>query len=235
MIALLLVWTLQMRLKAKLIVTFAFSARLPVIAIAAVRLYYIHQRFSTDTHTYTYLIATQWQIGYAIMSCTITGIGPFLRPFDQDYTPSYKKYAYGDSSGRSRVSKARGAEVQPEPQRSSWQSEGYLMQPINTLPESTQASVASHPSNTIHSASRSTATTPEPQESSPPKAQTILTADANFRPVDAVVRNDAEVWVGERSCSFGTEDAMPHRASSGLVISKRTQFKVEIDRASRVI
>jgi hypothetical protein len=48
-IAIQLVYSLQMRLKAKLVVIFAFSARLPLVAIAAIRLHYLHQRISGDS------------------------------------------------------------------------------------------------------------------------------------------------------------------------------------------
>ncbi|KAI4950827.1 hypothetical protein J4E86_007334 [Alternaria arbusti] len=80
-----LIYSLQMRLLAKLLVILAFSARLPVIAIAGIRLYYLDLRLSGSNFTFDYVIATQWQMGYAIMSSTITGMGPFLKPFDKEY------------------------------------------------------------------------------------------------------------------------------------------------------
>ena len=66
-----------MRLRTKLLVILAFGARLPVIAIAGVRLYYLDQRLRGVTFTFDYVVATQWQMGYAIMSSTITGMAPF--------------------------------------------------------------------------------------------------------------------------------------------------------------
>ncbi|KAI4955855.1 hypothetical protein J4E91_000062 [Alternaria rosae] len=80
-----LIYSLQMRLLAKLLVILAFSARLPVIAIAGIRLYYLDLRLRGSNFTFDYIIATQWQMGYAIMSSTITGMGPFLKPFDKEY------------------------------------------------------------------------------------------------------------------------------------------------------
>ncbi|KAI4690978.1 uncharacterized protein J4E88_002452 [Alternaria novae-zelandiae] len=80
-----LIYSLQMRLLAKLLVILAFSARLPVIAIAGIRLYYLDLRLRGSNFTFDYVIATQWQMGYAIMSSTITGMGPFLKPFDKEY------------------------------------------------------------------------------------------------------------------------------------------------------
>ncbi|RYF42011.1 MAG: hypothetical protein EOO38_20145, partial [Cytophagaceae bacterium] len=128
-IAVQLVWTLQMRLKAKLVVIFAFSARLPVIMIAAIRLYYLHEHFVGAAMTFEYVVVTQWQMGYAIMSSTITGMGPFLRPFNKELTASYhNQSAYGHNSAHlasnSRTTRAL------DKQRDSWQSEGYLMQSL---------------------------------------------------------------------------------------------------------
>ena len=70
---------------------FAFSTRLPVIIAAAFRLHYLHATFSSADRTLDgayYVIATQWHIGYAVMSTTITGLGPFLRPFSKS-SPSF--------------------------------------------------------------------------------------------------------------------------------------------------
>ena len=233
-----------MRLKVKLIVVFAFSARLPVIAVAAVRLHYLRQRFlgTSTSDAFEYLVATQWQMGYAIMSSTITGMGPFLRPFNKEYTASqHKRSGYGHGSQRSdRPDQSRDAEAADQLARSSWQSEGYLMQPIPsrrgskiTLSDCTEPGVLSNPATT-----NSTSTASEPEQRSPSsQAPIMLTADANFRPVDYISRNDTEIWCGDRTASFGTEDGMPTtlRDDRGLVINKRTQFKIEVDRASRVI
>lgn len=234
-IALQLIWTLQMRLKSKLIVTVAFSARLPVILIAGIRLHYLHQRLLLEAFTFTYILCTQWQMGYAIMSSTITGLGPFLRPFDNEYTTSYKASGYGPSTEQSHnASRTHNTQEHTEPSRNSWQSEGYLMQPISSRRASkTEASIASNPSGTFPILSPSP--TPEQHDSSSP-GPTHPIADKNFRPIDHVSRNETEVWVGERTGSFGTEDGMPKaRESNGLVINKQTQFKIEVDRASRVI
>ncbi|KAH7076159.1 hypothetical protein FB567DRAFT_535587 [Paraphoma chrysanthemicola] len=245
-IAIQLVWSLQMRIKAKLVVVFAFSARVPLIAIAAVRLYYLHQRFGGNNDSFAYLVATQWQMGYAIMSFTITGMGPFLRPFNKEYTTSYhKRSAYGNSSQRSQgLDVSRDAPQSRQLERTSWQSEGYLMQAIPTrrtsgtsLSDTNEPSVASHPSAT-HVSTGSVSTIPDPQRGSPSsQAPIMLTADANFRPVDYATRSDTEIWVGDRTASFGTEEGMPQRSRDerGLVINKRTQFKIEVDRASRVV
>lgn len=235
-----------MRLKPKLGVVFAFSARLPVIAIAAVRLHYLHQRFLGATDTFGYLVATQWQMGYAIMSSTITGMGPFLRPFNKEYTTSYHtRSTYGNNSQRSQgLHVSRDADVPGRPERNSWQSEGYLMQPIPsrrgskiTISDTIEASVDRCPS-AAHMSSRSMSPIPDPHQASPSsRAPIMLTADANFRPVDYITRNDTEIWVGDRTASFGTEEGISTSSwdDRALVINKRTQFKIEVDRASRVV
>lgn len=239
-----------MRTKAKLAVILAFSARLPVIAAAAVRLHYLQQRFLGRSNTFEHIVATQWQLGYAIMSSTITGMGPFLRPFSKEYTTSHHKrsgygYGYGQSSQRSNMpSQSRGVEVPGTRSRSSWHSEGYLMEPISSrrgsktaLSDSTEPGVLS-PSSTIHRSTVSASSILEPQQySSSSQAPIMLKADTNFRPIDPVSRNDTEIWVGDRSGSFGTEEDMPKglRDDRVLVINKRTQVKIEVDRASRVV
>ncbi|KAF2030743.1 hypothetical protein EK21DRAFT_64705 [Setomelanomma holmii] len=244
-IAVQLVWSLQMRLKSKLVVVFAFSARLPVVAITAVRLHFLHQRFVGTNDNFEYIVATQWQMGYAIMSSTITGMGPFLRPFNKEYTTSYhKRSAYGNSSQvSSGLAPPRSTDAPGQTSRNSWQSEGYLMQPIasrrgsrTTLPDSIPSMTSNLSAK--HKSTTSVTSMSDPQQSSPgSQAPVMLTADANFRPVDGVTRNNTEIWCGDRTASFGNEENMPStsRDDRGLVINKRTQFKIEVDRASRVI
>lgn len=38
-------------------------------------------------HAANYLICTQWQLGYSLMSSTLMGLGPFLRPFSDKFIP----------------------------------------------------------------------------------------------------------------------------------------------------
>ena len=129
LIALHLIATLHMRVKTKVTVILAFSARLPVILLATIRLYYLHTQLSGSTFTFDYVVATQWQMGYAIMSSTITGLGPFLRPFEKEYTTSYRRYGI-DGSSRQRAGTTD--QVGRQGPRSSWQSEGYLMEPVRS-------------------------------------------------------------------------------------------------------
>jgi hypothetical protein len=230
-----------MKLKAKLIVIFAFSARLPVIALAGIRLYYLHRHLLGTLITFEYIVATQWQMGYAIMSSTITSMGPFLRPFNQEYTTSChnSKYGYGNNSAHE-PDKLRGTRASTVPRRTSWQSEGYLMQSMASRRASRVTTSDTHAPSVVDDPSTMHArTTSASSSSSPPTSQlpNLLTADANFRPVDNVSRTDTEIWVGDRTGSFGGYADMPRglRDDKGLVINKRTQVKIEVDRASCVI
>jgi len=233
-----------MRLKSKLLVIFAFSARTPVIAVAAVRLHYLHERLLGRSDTFEYLVVTQWQMGYAIMSSTITGLGPFLRPFNKEYTSSYnKKSSYAsqrsDAAIQPQIPESTGSQT-----HNSWHSEGYLM---HTMPSSrsntTTVSNSTEPgiigdSSSVHKSAAPTSSANEARLHSPTQQRSNrLTADANFRPVDHISRNDTAIWCGDRTTSFGTKDDVPIRSRdrTSLVINKHTQFKVEVDRASKII
>lgn len=246
-----MVWTLQMRMKAKLLVIFAFSARLPVVAISAIRLHYLHRHFLGTSVAFEYIVATQWHMGYAIMSSTITSIGPFLRPFKNEWSPSYynSKSGYGQNSaqmtGHSVV--ARSSTVSGKVQRNSWQSEGYLMQPLPSRHSSkrskeTESDAPGHgvveaPKEMImHSASSSTSSDILNLATSTHQPN-MLTADENFRPIDHVSRHETDIWVGNRSMTSGSEErkSAKSRDERGLVINKSTQVTIEVDRASCVI
>jgi hypothetical protein len=114
------------------------------------------------------------------------------------------------------------------------------MQPISSRQASkaTVSDVTAPGDSTIRPTISSNSLKQEPSQASPnPLAPNVLTADANFRPIDNLSRNQSEIWCGDRTTSFETEDGMPIRleVEKGLVINKRTQFKFEVDRASRVI
>lgn len=229
-----LVHCLNMRRSAKVLVIVAFSARLPVIVLASVRLHYLHQRFH-GSYTFEYLVATQWQMGYAIMSCTITGMGPLLRPFENEYVSSTKEQ--GQSSDQHVMTRdsvsSSGSSVLP-PRRMPRTapdnvSEFYLMD--NLPPRNTTKRTKAH-----HRRSASLDPSRLATSSSPPPA--TMTADENFCPAHLYRSHEAEVWVGERSMSFCQDESQPGAGPSGkgganLVIGKKREFKVEIDRASR--
>lgn len=165
-------------------------------------------------------------MGYAIMSSTITGIAPFLRPFNKEYTTSYR---YGVSN-------------QKTPVRSSSPNDGSVLRPtvsqsylMGTLP-SRRASTRTIPGGVESNRGSATMSlTSEAGRVSPSsQAPIVLVADEHFRPADNYGRHEAEVWVGERSMSIGQEDKTSG-PGDGLIVNKKTEFKIEIDRASRVI
>ncbi|KAF1927434.1 uncharacterized protein M421DRAFT_421842 [Didymella exigua CBS 183.55] len=224
-IAIQLVWTLHMRWKAKVLVIFAFSARLPIIMIAAIRLHYFHQAIIATNVTYVssfYLVANQWQMSYAIISLTITGMGPFLRPFNKDLMTSYvaKRYA---RNGNIIASQSEGSQ-----------------------PSSYQMSRLDHEENRAprvilrqHSRSRNELKDPSPEPGQvSPTSQTSIIRSAEpltFRPPHEGLRHDAEVWVGNRTSSVrDADDVFRHLSDeTRLVITKKTEMKVECDSASQ--
>jgi len=256
-----LIYSLQMRLLAKLLVILAFSARLPVIAIAGIRLYYLDLRLRGSNFTFDYVIATQWQMGYAIMSSTITGMGPFLKPFDKEYVSStYKQYGEGHSGsgsgGRSRMESAlttHSSGMLPPSRRQMMGhhhhhghhrrsadniSESYLMDTLPSRRASKQSlgdQDGSHALVLMQSSS--------PTRASPPgHTHGFMTADEHFRPTHMYRGHEAEVWVGERSLSITREELDKAAESRGsgvngtrLVIGKKKEFKIEVDRASRIV
>ncbi|KAH7407232.1 hypothetical protein BKA64DRAFT_666141 [Cadophora sp. MPI-SDFR-AT-0126] len=76
-----LVWNIRMAMKSKLTVVGAFASRLPIIALAAVRLHYLHiQLDSTDPSfdAANTVALTQFELGYGIFACIIPVMKPFL-------------------------------------------------------------------------------------------------------------------------------------------------------------
>lgn len=224
-IAIQLVWTLHMRWKAKFLVIFAFSARLPVIMIAAIRLYYFHQAISDTNVTYAssfYLVANQWQMSYSIISLTITGMGPFLRPFNTDLMTSYvaKRYARNGN-----VIESQSGGSQP----SSYQM-SRLDREENRAPRVRMRQRS-------RSRNESKAPSPEPGQVSPTSQTSIIRSaePPTFRPPHEGLRHDAEVWVGNRTSSVrDADDVFRHLSDeTRLVITKKTEMKIESDSASQ--
>ncbi|KAH6625761.1 hypothetical protein C7974DRAFT_206928 [Boeremia exigua] len=223
-IALQLVWSLHMRWQAKFLVIFAFSARLPVIMIAAVRLYYFREAIFDTNVTYAssfYLVANQWQMSYAIISLTITGMGPFLRPFNKDPMMSYvaKRYARnGDVIG----SHSGGSQPSYQMSRLDLEENRPAAAPVRMRQRSLCPMSSKAPS-------------PEPGQVSPTSQTSIIGAaePPTFRPPHEGLKHDAEVWVGNRSSSVReTDDVFRHMSDeTRLVITKKTEMKVESGRA----
>ena len=214
-----------MRWKAKFLVVFAFSARLPIIAIAAIRLYYFHQAIADTNVTYAssfYLVANQWQMSYAIISLTITGMGSFLRPFNKDLMTSYvaKRYA---RNGNVIASQSGGS--QPS----------YMMSRLDR--EENRPVRVVRPGPTPRSRDESKPPSPEPGQVSPTSQTSIIRSaePPTFRPQHEGLRHDAEVWVGNRTSSVrDADDVFRHLSDeTRLVITEKTEMKVESDRASQ--
>ena len=82
-----------------------------------------------------------------------------------------------------------------------------------------------------------------PTRASPPgHTHGFMTADEHFRPTHMYRGHEAEVWVGERSLSITREELDKAAESRGsgangtrLVIGKKKEFKIEVDRASRIV
>ncbi|KAG9201407.1 hypothetical protein G6514_005779 [Epicoccum nigrum] len=223
-IAVQLVWTLHMRWKAKFMVVFAFSARLPIILIAAIRLYYFHQAISNTNVTYAssfYLVANQWQMSYAIISLTITGMGPFLRPFNKDMMTSYiaKRYARNGNVIESQSGGTQGSYNMSRLDR----EENNRLAPVKIRKRS-------------GSKNQSRAYSPEPGHVSPTSQTSIIRSaeQPTFRPQHEGVRHDTEVWAGQRTSSVRDDDVYRHLSDeTRLVITKKTEMKVESDSASQ--
>jgi hypothetical protein len=154
------------------------------------------------------------------MSSTITGMGPFLKPFDKEYTTSYKHYGHGTSHPSTHpLSSTLTSSILPPRRNSSDNlSESYLME---TLPSRRASNLES--------------------EREHGRTSPVMAADEHFRPAHMYRGHEAEVWVGDRSMSIGKGEILhTHiKGDSGsgpkLVIGKKKEFKVEVDRASGVI
>ncbi|EAS36414.2 uncharacterized protein CIMG_01768 [Coccidioides immitis RS] len=80
-----LVWSLRMRLKAKFVVLFAFSFRLPVFVIIAFRLYYLWREsvrndplfYGADSSVFL-----EAALHYGLMAATIPCLKPFVKAFN---------------------------------------------------------------------------------------------------------------------------------------------------------
>ncbi|KAF2477509.1 uncharacterized protein BDR25DRAFT_1643 [Lindgomyces ingoldianus] len=219
LISVYLVAGLNMATKSKVMVIAAFSARLPVIAAAAARLFYLSNTLTSPNRTLYgsyYIVATQWQLGYAIMSSTITGLGPFLRPFSKSFSTSYHRssYSYHHSKPQSAITISRS--------NGDTTSTSYQM---DTL----QARAVS----IIHGSGRPVG---DEESRGPASSQTaILPAAApglNLRPDE--FRRDTAVSGGE--VGMDEEDAMSRLSdeSRRMMIRKKTVLTVQNDRASEV-
>jgi hypothetical protein len=201
-----------MRRRSKVLVILAFSARLPVIGIIATRLAYLRSAVFDANMTYVsafYVVATQWHMSYAIIASTLTGLGPFLRPFNEEYMTSYRRAHYAQSEGFQHTS-------------------GTFHKSIPMGPVA--------PDGSKHSHSDSGLSSNEGGRQSPTSQTSIVRAAGapTFRPAAEGVRHDAEVWAGARGSMSKDDEVFSHlNDETRLVITKKTEMRIESDRVSR--
>ncbi|KAK7529128.1 uncharacterized protein J3D65DRAFT_672704 [Phyllosticta citribraziliensis] len=102
LIAVSMVIGLQMPRRTKMIIISVFSVRLPLIATACARMYYIHRLGTSPTpelEVASALVCSQFQLDFAVMTSTICCLGPFLRPFEDDSSPSTTLPSHTTSHG----------------------------------------------------------------------------------------------------------------------------------------
>ncbi len=83
-----LVRNLQLPWSKKSVVVVAYGLRLPVIAAAAVRLYYIHQALYADDaslHGVLAAVCTQIELCYAVVATTMPCLKPFMSALNTNY------------------------------------------------------------------------------------------------------------------------------------------------------
>ncbi|PMD36735.1 hypothetical protein L207DRAFT_532336 [Hyaloscypha variabilis F] len=120
-ISLYLIWGIQMSIKSKTIVVTSFGCRLPVIAIAGLRLYYLHLALTSTNPTLhgtpESTSVTQIEIGYAILASIVPCLKNFMAAYDAPIqsmhwypTPSNTGYTHELASvatGKSKSAKSQ--------------------------------------------------------------------------------------------------------------------------------
>jgi len=85
-ISLYLIWGIQMSMKSKAIVVTAFGCRLPVIALAGLRLYFLNLELnSSDPYLHggpSAVSVTQIEIGYSILASIVPCLKNFMAAYD---------------------------------------------------------------------------------------------------------------------------------------------------------
>ncbi|KAF2003152.1 hypothetical protein P154DRAFT_520505 [Amniculicola lignicola CBS 123094] len=219
-IAVYLVARLNMKFKSKAMVVAAFSARLPVLAMAAVRIHYITSTLSSPNRTLEgtyYVVSTQWELGYAIMSSTITGLGPFLRPFSDSYSTSYR--SYGDHNSHPVPSQNQSG-------NHSQAGVSYPLTPLGSRKPSNNSKNRDYKGNMLHDTMG-----PDGEE-----FNHLGTLDFRLRPDAEEFRRDTNVHGGSDAID---EEYLFNRSRSSnesrrMIITKKTVLTVETDRASAV-
>jgi len=147
--SLLLVQGLQLSLHKKLVVLFAFGLRLPVIAIAVLRLYYLAMQFSSSDPSLdgvTASVCTEIELCYAIVATTMPCLKPFMSALNTNYggptntkTPPGSKatgydrgYALANLSASSKQRGERTDKPPQAPPQTRWDGAEYNVA-VNTV------------------------------------------------------------------------------------------------------
>lgn len=199
-----------------------------VIAASAVRLYYLRAMLSSPNRnldaTY-YVVCTQWHLGYAIMSSTITGLGPFLRPFSKSFSTSYRRSSLSHNPSFPSSSLNDGSSGSKFQRVESFQMDALHARKTSILSlNGREKSVVS--SGYLNIGGRSSI--PNILDPAIPSSPNRL----NLRP-DNVLRRDTAV---EGGVDVDEDDALSSvsNESRKMIITKRTELKVETDRASAI-
>lgn len=203
-----------------------------VIAVAAVRLYYLESTFSSPDRTLEaayYFVSTQCQIGYAIMSTTITGLGPFLRPFSKSYTTSsYRHSSYANAASFPASSANRSNLGSRLDNHATQQGDSYQMEPIQGRNAPIVSRKGSSTTSGHLSSNEDTFAASSQSEILPQSTGLQLRPD-----VDALKR-DTAIYGGH---DVDDEDVMSRMSdeSRRMIITKKTELRIEHDRRSVVI
>lgn len=224
MISVYLVAMLNMKLKAKIMVVAAFSARLPIIATSALHLIYLRTTFSSPDRTLTgsyYAVCTQGHLGYSIMSLTVTGLGPILRPSQYSFSTTYRRSSFSQDPNIAKSS--QGSVTRPRIIAS--QGEGYQLSSLKSQKfSSTSLGRRGRSGQEEHNVKAPT---------QDPSQDEILPADElSLRPdVDSHKR---KIAVSGGDGPSDEEDAVSRWSdeSRHMIITKTTELKVEMDRRS---
>ncbi|OAX82275.1 hypothetical protein ACJ72_03369 [Emergomyces africanus] len=81
-------WGLHVQLKSKLVLLFAFSFRLPVIILAALRIFYLQKQQKMDDPIFYGVdpsVCMEVELHYSLIAATIPCLKPFVKSFNTGY------------------------------------------------------------------------------------------------------------------------------------------------------
>ncbi|OJD19729.1 rpsU-divergently transcribed protein [Emergomyces pasteurianus Ep9510] len=81
-------WGLHVHLKSKIVLLFAFSFRLPVIIVAALRIFYLHKQHMMDDQIFYGVdpsVCMEVELHYSLIAATIPCLKPFVKSFNTGY------------------------------------------------------------------------------------------------------------------------------------------------------